>query len=831
MGGAEKVRIDYIPTTNSPQVRIPPVMSKGLVSHTILVAWRALRLEPLHSLIAIAGLSVGMVCSALIGLYVWNQWRYDRQLPDPDHTYRIVLESLKPEQDHRATTPFPLVDALLADQGSEIKAATRLFNFHAKQVSLYLPETDRRFSEERFLFVDSLYADVFGAEFVSGDAARALAAPMSLVLTESAASRLFGDEDPIGQAVRFEGRITLNVTGVIRDPDPRTHSPADMLASMSSLTGIYQGGVPQSWSWSAVWTYVRFQPSVDRSRIDEVLRRLGRDRQPEPLNTEQTFALQKVRDIWLRSELESEIRPVNSEPLVLLIGIVGLSVLMIASVNLVNLAVARIDRRRKEIAIRKVMGAGGGDVFAQFMTESAMATAIAAMSTWLLLALVQPLTADLFGIPASIRVVFDPVAVGMVAVSALLAWVMTGVYPAWRSRRQDPLTWIRQAPDYRKPLAFQHLLMVAQFAVALVLLAGSQVILSQLERLKRAPLGFETEGVVMLPVANTRLIFFYDEFRARLASEPAIRSVTAMNRIIGTGFDTFDYSAEGDGNDLPTSFPYLMVMPGFDAALDIPIVAGRAFSDDFATDATESVMVNESMVRRMGWGSAQEALGKWVVRDDFRYRVIGVVRDFQASHLRNGIEPMMLEMPVPRSVPTQIHYILVRFDPAERARVMATLETLHAELDPRRLFRPFALSDELDRLYANENRLSGIILWFSLISVVLAGLGMFAMVTQAVERRRREMSIRRVLGAGTSDIVRKLTLPLAGVLAAAAGVALPVWWWLADRWLSTFRMPASPQALDFLVPIGLLVLVAGVAVAGQLVSLIRTRPVDSLRHD
>lgn len=776
----------------------------------------------------IIGLAIGLASSLFTGLYVWNETAYERHLPDPDRTFRLVQQDLTPAGDHRATTPFPLMDALLAEASDDLVAATRLFNFQAKQVSFYIPDRDARFSETRFFFADSTYFEVFGGVFVSGDPQGALTAPLSLVMTESAARRFFGDQDPIGQSVRFEGRLTLTVTAVIRDPEPRSHLQADLLASFSSLNQMYVGGVPASWSWSAVWTYVRLTPSANDVDLAPVLDRIARDRQPEPLNRDRGFRLQPVRDIWLRSALEAEIRPVNALALVALIGLIGLSVLLIASVNSVNLAVAKAVRFQAQTSIRKILGASERQLLIHFMAETVLLTGMSLVVAFGLVIMGMPAFNRFGGTHVSWDALADPLVWGIALLSVMVVVLVSGLYPATHAAKVNPLDWLKSLVS-RENVRVRDWLMAAQFAVALVLLAGADVVVRQVEAMKNAELGFEQEGVVVIPVANSRLIFFYEEFRARLASHSAIRAVTATNTVTGTGLRTFDYQTEGSASG-PVSHAFQFVMPGFQDVFGIPVVAGRAFADTFATDATEAVMVNEAMVRHLGWESPEAALGKWVVRDDFRYRVIGVVRDFRASSLHGPIAPMMLEMPVPASIPTQIQYIQIRFNPADEAAVMAVLAELHAEFDPRRLFRPFLLRDELARQYGNETRLGWFTRLLSYIAVGVAALGLFGLVNEAAERRRKTLSIHRVLGAGTGRVVLLMTRRIALAMAAATLLALPVWWWGANAWLSGFDDRITLQVWQFGLPLLVMLLAAVAATAYQIAVLLRSKPVDALRH-
>ncbi len=806
--------------------------TQGLVGHYVKVGFRVILREKLYAIISIIGMMVGVSAFVLISMYIQDERAFDQNIPDPENTYRIYKKMLPGSNGNDgATTPMVLHDVLVTEFESDLIATTRVFNFQTKYLTLYIPESEKRFSEERFFLADSAFFDVFGVEFIYGDAATALANPLSLVLTESSAIRLYGNEDPIGKTLRFEGRMTLNVTAVIRDPDPRSHLQYDMLASFTSLNSFYTRGIPDTWFWDPAWTYIRLKPGTSVDGVESTLKRIAETRLPDPLDKEITYRLQRLSDIWLTSELEAEIRPVGSIRQLYLFGFIALFVLMVASINSMNLAIARISRRIRDVSMRKLMGADTSQILTQFATENGIISIVSSFFAIVAITFALPYFNRLAGKSLGISIFLDPMFWLFLVGTTLVMSFLSGFYPAWLVAKSAPLDLMRQGGLRLRGGYSRKILITAQFLTASVLISGSLFVLRQIDHVRSADLGFDTTDVIVLPVANSRFNFFYDEFRARAMTHPVIVDVTASNEIIGAQSALFDYSAEGDRNQDKTSYPFLFVTPGFDRVMDVTLLAGRAFSTEFPTDATEAVMMNESMVKRLGWSSPEEAIGKWVTRDDFQYRVIGVVNDFNTSSLHKPIDPLMLEMPIPLAFPAQIKYVHVRAAPGQTEAALEMMRELHAEFDPRRLFLPFMLKDELNELYQSERRMADIVTVFGMLAALIAGLGLFGMASFTCEARRKEISIRNVMGANTGGLVWILAKEFTVLVVISLLLSIPIQLKLLRTWLENFSYQTPIDPIVFLVT-GLMVLIlAWMSVGLHIWDTIRRNPADTLRYE
>ncbi len=753
-------------------------------STDLRVAWRVILKDGIHSAQTVLGLGVAIAGALLVGLFLLDEFAHDRAHPGYGQTWRItqipVAQGLnKPT----ASTPIPLHDQLESALGSDLLASTRIFNLQAERLHLFDEERDARFTETRMVFADPGFFRIFQGDALAGDPFTALDAPNSVVVSRSTATRWFGTEDALGRSIRFEGRFALTVTAVIEDPDPRSHVWYDAVASMSSLNAFFVGGLPDNWTWNPVWTYILLDEAPGaEDRAASAVGRIGRERLPDPLNREIEFRLQPMADIWLKSELEGEIRPVGKWSTVVVFLILGLGLLLIACLNTVNMAVARSSRRVKETTMRKVLGADTAQVVARFMVENALLTAMAGVLAVLAGALALPAFGGLAGKSFRPDALLSLPALGLVAIILVVVVLLSGLYPARQA--------VSAKPVGRRGTGIRRIILGAQFVLASVLMVGVWTVSHQLHHLQTKPLGFDRESVWVLPVTNTRLAFFFETFRERALTHPDVEAVALVGDVFGTGYQQFDYTVERteEAGALTRSFQF--VTPGFDRVFGLRVVAGRAFSDTLLTDVRASVMMNEAMTRALGYATPAEAVGSWVRRDDFLFTVVGVVNDHQSTRLHLPIEPLMFE--IPKVQPVQGRYIHIRLKDGDPAAALAHLESIHGELDRTRQFDPFPLADRIAEQYRAERHLAASTRFFALLAVLVAAFGLFSLASYLIALRTKAIGIRKVLGAGIWRIWADLNREFTWTVAVAIAIGMPIGWWGAGEWLAGFANRSEP---------------------------------------
>ncbi len=801
-----------------------------LISYLSLAIRRILK-ERMYSVIKITGLSVALSCLFLIYLFVSDELRYDHHNESPEQLYRIVqMPDMGNESEPAATTPFPLHERLIGDYPNLIESGTRFFNQRAPKISLNYQEKDIQFNETRFFFADSTVFDLFDVNFVRGNAETALRSPDGLVMTTEAARRYFGDDDPIGKTIRVEGRFNLTVSGIIEPIPATSHIQFDILGAFESANGFYVNGLPDDWIWNIVWTYVRVRDGVSRAQLDQALRVLSADIQPTRDASPIYYESQPVLDIRLNSNLSGEIGVVSSRQYILIVSYVGLFILLIASVNFINLSLASSMGRSREVGVRKVLGADRKQLIMQHLVEALLISVVSLLVAVLLIIALLPVFNDITGKLLTIQSLLD-LNFWLFATSLVLCvTLVAGIYPALVMSSWSPMTLFKTGtPGKSSSMRVSNGLVVVQFAVASMLIAGTWTVFNQIELLRNQRLGFDHEHVVMIPTAFTRLIFYFDTYHEQVTNNPQVISATGISSIIGNDFSTYAYQLEGyKGGDSET-LPFYYITYDAEKTFGLELAAGRFFNRDFGTDATDGLVVNEALIALAGWGTPDQALGREIRRDGRSKRVIGVVKNFNFSDLRKQIEPLVIEMPP--FFPTHISYLGVKLAGNDHSEILAYLQEKWEELDPTRPFEYFYLDTRLREQYENEERLAEVSGFFSLISIIISCIGLFGLASYSTQRKSKTIGIRKVLGASVSNIVLLLSSEFIRLVLIANVIALPLVYWLMNEWLENFAYRVEVSVIALVVTFIITLVIAFVTVSLQTVKAASRNPIESLRYE
>lgn len=802
-----------------------------MVRSYINLVFRRLRKERLYSIIKVAGLATAFCCAFLIYIYVSSELRYDRHNIDSEQLYRVIqLPASGSDADRMATTPFPLHGVLENDLSHLVSHSARLFNQRAPKVSLNYIEADRQFNERQFFFADSTFFHLFDVTFVRGDAASALSAPNGLVMTRPTAERYFGDDNPIGKTIRFEGRFNLVVTAVVESLPSTSHVQFDMLASFASVAGIYSNGIPTTWDWNICWTYIRAQEGVTKAQLDASLENIARDYADRRTGSPIVYVAQPVTEIRLHSDLQAEIGPVSDMQYIRILSYIGLFILIIAAINFVNLSLAGTSNRTKEVGMRKVLGAERSQIFWQYLGESLIVGCISLLISVVVIALALPYFGMFIGQTMGISTIFELEFWLFAILAATLVTAIAGVYPSVILASWSPMALFRPTQVQRGGTSrLSKTLIVMQFAIAAILISGTWIVYNQLNFLKNERLGFEKEQVVVIPASLTRLIFYYDVFSEQVKQHHLVQHVTGTSVVIGTNFSMFGYEIEGFQNEESVSIPMYFSMPEFDKTYGINIVAGRFYDPNFSTDPTESVLVNEAFIRRVGWGNPQNALGKQIRRGNFRYNVIGVMEDFNFDSLHKEIDPLVIEHA--KVIPTQVSYIAVKLAAGDPSDAIDWMRAKWHENDPNRPFEYFFLDDRLEQLYENEQQLAQVAGLFSLVSIIISCFGLFGLASYTTQKQSKSIGIRKVMGASVSNIVMLLAKEFMILVIIANAIAIPLVFLLMGRWLEDFAYRVQIDPIILFSAFFITVLIAFLSVSYQTIRAATRNPIDSIRYE
>ena len=784
-----------------------------MLKNDLRAAVRALRRHAGYTLLNVVGLAVGIACCLFLLLYVQDELSYDRFHEDAESVFRVSAVFTDGRQ--IALTP-PMVADMLKAELPAVASSTRILPGGG-----FVRVGEAVFEDQTVFFADAAVFDVLTHPFRRGDPATALDRPGAVVLTASAAERYFGEANPIGQTISRSGTEDLEVTGVIEDVPDQAHYRFDAIASFA------EPDTRTFWSDANYHTYVRTHDAAAAAalpgQIDALLARLRADGQ-EPWG----LRAMPITDIHLYSEVEYELDAVGSIRVVYGFSIVALLILLIACINYMNLATARSAQRAEEVGLRKSIGAMRSQLIGQFYGESAL-TVLAGVGLALVLVAVGMAGFNaLSGKALGFGDLASPTLLALVAGVFVLVTLVAGSYPAFHLSGFQPVQALRGgSASGRGASRLRQGLVVLQFGISAILIAGTLVVLGQLRYLSDQDLGFDKEHVVVLPLSDPMLREAYPAMEAAIQNNSAVASVAAVNQIPGELGWTSRMWGEGLPLDSAVSVKGMPADARVADGLGLRLVAGQGFPESPpAPDSTNFLfLVNESSVRQLGW-APDEAVGRPMRVDGRRGEVRGVVADFHFQSMRETIEPLAIWYD-----PGAVFNLAVRLEPGQTQAGMDHLEAVWSEFAPHRPFAYRFLDEVYDGLYRSEQALGRIVGVFAFLAIFVACLGLFGLAAFTAQQRRKEIGVRKVLGATVPHLVGLLTRDFVGLVAVAFVIAVPLTYVGMARWLSGFAYHTGLGPAPFVAAGALLLAIALATVSTQAVRAATSDPVRALRSE
>ena len=799
-----------------------------MLRNYVTVALRSLRKYNAYTAINLAGLAVGMACCLLIYLYVQDELSYDRYHENADRIYRLAVDWETPDRTYpNALTSAPMGPQVLADY-PEVQAAVRFFPTGRDVLVRY---DEKRFYEPRVFYADASVFDVFSFNVFRGNAATALTAPNTIVLTETMAHKYFGNEDPIGKTVRLDNQWDYQVTGVMQDVPEASHFHFDFLASFSSLEAIMGDGL-QQWMNNPYYTYLLLPdgyaapaleaqfPTMVETYVGEVLQRN---------NLNWRVWLQPLTAIHLYP-LGNEIEGGSSMTSVYLLSAIALFLLLIACINFTNLATARATLRAKEVGVRKVVGAQRGQLVRQFLGESLLLTVFALGLALALVALALPAFNAL--VDRTLTLSWSGALLGSLAALVLLVGVISGSYPAFFLSSFHPLAmmkgWLGKKTQGASRTRLRSTLVVFQFSISVILMVATLMVYKQLHFMKDKKLGLAPEQVVTVPVRDQSLLAQADALKREMVQLPGVQHVAFSSRKPGTGAAGTSVQRQGAVDDGTIhSMKYMFVDEDFIPTLDITLASGRNFSEDFPTDAEDAVVINAKAAEDLGWANPEEAIGQPILwRGRVNATIVGVVENFHFQPMHVFMQPLVL-----RLADQGASYMLLRMAAADVTPTLAAMQDAWGSIAPDWPFVYTFLDQDYQALYQTEERFGKIFSVFTFLALFIACLGLLGLATFMVERRTKEMGIRKVLGASGNHIILLLSKDFARLVLIANVIAWPLAYYGLQTWLENYPFRTSITVWVFAIAGGGALLIACLSILYQALRASRSNPVEALRYE
>jgi len=766
-------------------------------------------------------------------MYVSDELSYDRHFKKADRIVRqCMIYDFGGVGENSASMPFPVAYTLKSEYPDMIENVVRLFNYQMDRN--LLEYNDQKFSESRFFFADSSFFEIFDHEFISGDPSTALIEPNSVVITESIAKKYFREEDPMGKVIDFESEVPLKVTGVIRDIPKQTHLMFDFIASMSTVRSFMGGHLPQSWVWNPCWTYMLLAEGVDPEQLavnfPSFIQNFYYDAQRESI----VMYLQKLTDIHLHSRLDYEIRPNSNYTYIVVLSFIAVFLLIIASINFMNLSTATASTRAREIGIRKVTGADRTKLIFQFLSESLVISLLAFILSLLLIEMLIPSFNNLTDKQVRFDFLLKPDNLLYLAGLWIVMGIISGAYPALYLSSFKPITILKggQMNVARSGLA-RKILVVFQFVISIGLIVGTLMIFRQVNYLQKADLGFNPDNIIMVRINHSKVSRDFETFRNEVVSNPEILSVTALDDIIGASHNTHEFWFEGMKEKEWRFFPALVVRYDFLETFGIDLLAGRDYNRKNKTDPEKGILINEAMVKYMGWSSNEEALGKKFRSLSGDENIIGVFSDFQPTSLREALGPFVLNMKErPGEINFFMKYAAIKTTGKNNKEIIAYLESKWTEFEKDKIFDYFMLDEELTRLYHDEKNLGNLAMAFTLLILFVAGMGLFGLASFMAAKRTKEIGIRKVMGASVLNILILLQREFTLLILIAMLIAWPVSYLLVDSLFMQQFAIRAPFNIWLFILSGLFALVISILIITyRALKASMINPVETLKYE
>lgn len=797
-----------------------------MLKNFLKIAFRNLARNKTYSAITIGGIAIGLTVFLLIVFYISDELSFDRYHQNADRIYRLVQHARWPGGGFDVPiTSAPFAPGIKAEY-PEVKEATRILpegggNVHYK---------DKTIVAQDIFFADNNVFNVFSFPFLYGDQATALAKPQSIVLTESLAKKLFDDpQDAINQTIYFENNYPNTITGVIKDIPNNSHIGFSALRSFAS-------GYTDGWQNHSLFTYLLLEKDADVMQLETKLQEFAQKTIMAEMGVmDYHLEMQPLTSIHLRSDLQYDMGPRGNMDRIYIFAAIAALILIIAIINYMNLVTARSTLRLREVGIRKVVGSRKRQVMGLFVTEALVVTLLAAVVAISLFFISLPWFNELAGKQLKIGhfsvSLIAPVFVGFIIVLGLVS----GSYPAvFISRFKEIPSLKGQLGNLSNSVLLRKSLVVFQFVVTIIMITASLVIFNQMKYVLNADLGFNKEQVLTFHIDGQKVREQVSTIKDRLLQSPLIKNVAAASNPIGNNdlgsrgctFETPEGTFSGEAKWVKM-VQRLEVDEDFVPTMELRVVRGRNFSPSTPSDKNDAVLVNEALMQELGW---KNPIGKRVRFNDRpeEREVVGVVKDFHTYSLQHKVDPLIMSMP---SEANDRDNLYVQIDTRQTAKALEYIENVYSGFDSSNPVEFYFLAENFAQQYDAEQKQEQLSLVFTLLAVLIACLGLFGLATFSVQKKIKEVGIRKVLGATVTSVAILLGKEYVRLVIIASGISVPVAWYAMNRWLEGFAYRIEVQWWMFGLAGLLAVTLAMMTISFQSVKAALTNPSKTLRTE
>ncbi|MFC1493276.1 ABC transporter permease [candidate division KSB1 bacterium] len=808
------------------QINFKIYRSRIMFKNYLKVALRNIFKHKIYSIINISGLTIGMASCFLIYLFVQHELSYDRYHENADRIYRVIVSDTDDTNEGYAGSPAPLAKALM-DKYPEIENTIRFDDFAFKEKTM-LRYGDRSFNEDKFFLADPEIFEVFTFNFLRGTPEEALNGPNKIVLTEDVAKKYFGNEDPIGKTIVYEGVRDFIVSAVIKNVPENSHFRFDLLCSFKNQSSFYDGhNYMESWGAWNFYTYILLRNGINERLFKEKIRSFPEEQFGE---TDNILKIQKITDIHLHSNMAGELEPTSDIKYVYVFSAIAAIILIIACINFMNLYTANSEVRAREVGMRKVIGAHKKQLISQFLGESLIQSFIALPLALIVVLLVLPTFNNIASKNIDISYLGNFQFLTTVLLLTFAVGLISGSYPAFFMSSFTPIKMLKGRFSLKnRNISLRNTLVVIQFTVSVIFIAGTLVVSSQMRYIKNRKLGYNRENIVNVTIFSQETKDNYPVFKDQIMNNTNILGVTATSFTpsVTNWHEGLPFEGRKDTDDIG----FFRMSGDYDIIelFEMAILKGRSFDKKFPTDLKNAFILNEEAVKNIGW-DLEEAVGKrFGYPDDkgvMNGRVIGVVKNFNFRSLHHEVSPLAINV-----FPRFYQYISIRITPDNITSTLEFLEEEWKKVNAGFPFEYYFYDEEFDKLYKADQRAEKLFNYFTLLAIFVACLGLFALSSYTVEKRSKEIGIRKVLGANFPKIGAMLMKEFVIMVIIANVIAIPAAYYLSGIWLQNFVFKADTNINIYILSTVMTFMIAVFTISFQVVRGISVNPVKTLRNE
>ncbi len=795
-----------------------------MIKNYFKIAWRSLKKRKGFATINILGLALGFGCSILIFLFVQHHLQYDNFHKNSDRIYRFNTEEHRDIVDYEASVPPGFANAFKQDYDyAEIVAKS--VDRENWLISIENGSEKKQVKAD-ISFTEADFFKIFNYPLIDGTNQAPITEPNTALITEQLAKKLFGDSNPINKDFVLENLETIRITGVLKDLPKTTLIQSQIFVSFPTIKSYDEFLSSESWGGinSSLHCYALMRPDQDIALIEEQLKEYVEKFRPNSKNVHH-YKLQQLADIHFDERYSGGIDPKT----LWIFSLIGFFILIIASINFINISTAQSTNRSKEVGVRKVLGSFKGQLFWQFMAETFIVSLLALLFGALLCFLVLPYFNSMFDIELSIKGLLNFKFLGFISVILVLVTLLAGSYPGLLLSRIAPVLALKRKLSQKDTGGYltRKTLVVTQFVISIVLIIGVIVISKQLKYAINSDLGFEKEGIVMVEIPDDIEPIQLQGLKERIAQNAGVESVTACFASPGAGDNNWGTSVRF--NNKPEVEDFNIQAKAGDKnylnTFDLELVAGRIF---YEKDSVDEIIVNEDFVRKVGLSKMEDVLNKSVnISNDFiQGKIVGVVADFHDQDFHANINPIFIT-PHPRLYTE----IAVKINLENTKSALAHLENEWSSSFPDYVFEYAFLDDRVAELYETEQRFLSLIGIFSGMAIFIGCLGIYGLILFFVVQKTKEIGIRKVLGGSVNHLVGLVMQDFFKLIVIAGIIASPIAWYFMNRWLENFEYKTAINWWIFVLAIAIVMIITLLTISYQALKAAMTNPVKSLRTE